>query len=107
MVGGSNLEKYSLTAASDSARVISYGSLSSKNPPESHESGLPRARLASPSAEKSAKKCMIATIEGRGRRRAFFYIIDREEPPINNGVINKMEYVPKDDPMVRVARLKV
>ncbi len=57
MVAGSNLEKYSLTAASDLASVISSGCLS-------HVRGLAKAWPARPRAEKRVKKRMVATIEG-------------------------------------------
>jgi hypothetical protein len=56
-VAGSNLEKYSLTAASVSASVISLRSLS-------NEKGLAKAWLARPTAEKRVKKRMVVTIGG-------------------------------------------
>jgi hypothetical protein len=62
-VAGSNLEKYSLTAASDSARVISLRSLS-------HEKGLEKAWLARPTTEKSVKMRMVATMIGEVRETA-------------------------------------
>jgi hypothetical protein len=53
-VAGSSLEKYALTAASDSASVISLMSLS-------HEKGLEKALLARPTTEKSVDKRMVAS----------------------------------------------
>jgi hypothetical protein len=57
LVAGSNLEKYSLTAASDSASDISNASLS-------HERGPAKAWLARQTAETRAKKYMVANYEG-------------------------------------------
>jgi hypothetical protein len=56
-VAGSSLEKYALTAASDSASVISLMSLS-------HGKGLEKAWLARPMTEKRVNKRMVASIGG-------------------------------------------
>lgn len=68
-VGGSNLEKYVLTASSVSASVISLMSLS-------HEKGLERAWLARPTAENSVKKRMVATVGGGARDSEPSFIYD-------------------------------
>ena len=71
-MAGSNLEKYSLTAASVSASVISLMSLS-------HEKGVEKAWLARPTSEKRVNRRMVAAI-GEVREAAnlplYFMIAD-------------------------------
>lgn len=72
LVAGSNLEKYFLTAASDSARVITGGSLS-------QERGPVKAWLARPRAETRAKKCIVTSVRGVLQVEALVYIVARQK----------------------------
>ena len=57
MVAGSNLVKYSVTAALDSARLILFTCLL-------HEKGMARAWVARPSVGRRVKRCMVTTMVG-------------------------------------------
>ncbi len=57
LVAGSNLAKYSATAASDSARLISFTCLL-------HERGMARAWVARPRAGRRVERRMVTTMVG-------------------------------------------